>query len=142
MQITFFTYLNAILKKEKSYDEYYNFFKNEDNFKNFDAFMICRYLYQGNMVQYANYFNTLHGTLDKEQFFKLMYFIVPRNNIFIKYNKKIKKEQKQIINYIKEFYIISNKEAEEYLSILSDEDLKNLLIMFGINEKERNKILE
>jgi len=142
MEINFFTYLNAILKKEKSFEEYFEYFKSNDNFKNFDSFMIIRYLFQGNMVEHANYFNTLHGILDKEQLFKMMYFMVPKNNAFIKYNKKVKKEKSEIIKFIKDLYIISNKEAEEYLSILNDQDLNELLRMYGLDEKERRKILQ
>lgn len=137
----FFEYLKAITKKEKSFEEYFVYFRKIDNFKQFDSYMMNRYLYNGNMAQYANIFNKYLSTLSKEEMFRFMYFGTPVNKNFITYVKKIKKPKLEIIYFIKDFYTISYEKAEEYLYFLNDIDLDNLLNMYGKDEEEKRRIL-
>jgi hypothetical protein len=141
VDVTFFDYLQSLLKKDKSHEQALAFFKKHDDFRNFDSFMICKYLYQGNMMQWANYFQKYVYVLKKEEMFKLIYFNLPRNNVFIKYTKKVKEEKKEIIDYLKDYYQISQEKAKDYLDILSEDDLEDFLSMYGMDAKKIQKVL-
>jgi hypothetical protein len=141
-EITFFDYLNAVLKKDKLYDQYYDDFKLNDNFKSFENVIMMKYLYQGNLINYANEINKYVYLLNKEEFFKLLYYYIPKTNIFIKYNKKTSKEKNEMLEYISKYYKISIEKSKDIFNLLSLEDCKELLFRFGLNEKEVNKIIE
>jgi len=141
-EVTFFDYLNTILKKDRTFEKGYDFFKRNDDFKNFDPFIMCKYLYQGNMVDYANYFQKFVYVLKKEEMFKLMYFVLPKNNIFIQYNKKVKEEKKEIIEYIQKYYQVSYNRAKEYSELLSIEDKEELLKMHGLDDNKIERLLD
>lgn len=71
-------------------------FLSENFEKIFSPYILCRYLSMNTrLIDYAIYLNSVNSNsnLSKEQFYKLAYSIVPKQqNSYIKYIKKIKKE--------------------------------------------------
>jgi hypothetical protein len=71
-------------------------FLSENFEKIFSPYILCRYLSMNTrLIDYAIYLNSVNSNsnLSKEQFYKLAYSIIPKQqNSYIKYIKKIKKE--------------------------------------------------
>ena len=88
---SFFDCLSDILLKLSNGQLYtYDGFK-----KYFSKVMICRYLsMKSSLLLYAEYLNQIQYNLTNEQFYKLTYKLIPKQNSgFIKYIKKVKKEK-------------------------------------------------
>jgi hypothetical protein len=69
-----------------------------DKFKKvFSPYMLCRYLsMRESLVEYAEYFNLLQGTLTSEQIYLLAYNSTPKQNTgYIKYLKKTNKSNQE-----------------------------------------------
>lgn len=62
--------------------------------------MLCRYLsMKESLIEYAEYFNILQGTLTNEQMYILAYKLIPKQSSgYIKYLKKNKQNDKEIID--------------------------------------------
>lgn len=97
---SFFDCLSDILLKVSGGNLYtYNGFK-----KYFSKVMVCRYLsMKSSLIDYAEYLNKVQYNLSNEQFYILVYNLIPQQKTgYIKYIKKVK--QKDIItsNKLKE----------------------------------------
>ncbi len=72
-------------------------------------------------VFYANEVNQLHF-LDKDQQFDFYKYIVPKGKRFAKWNKAEKSSQDILM--LQEYYNINIRVAEQYLHILTDEQME------------------
>lgn len=143
-QKNIFDALNNIMQgKERDY------FKNltESEKKDYSVFMIQRYLSMnrdwiqtiGQVDRYA--FNCF----SKEQYDKLMIDLIPsRQKVFLKYVKKNKEKLKDdiTISYIAKKYEIPLAQAAGYIRFMTENDKKELLQSFGIDEKTIRKSIE
>lgn len=64
--------------------------------KHFSRFMVCRYLsMRTNLVNIAEYLNSMQTILTNEQFYVLAYKLIPKqSSAFIKYIKSAKQKEK------------------------------------------------
>jgi hypothetical protein len=138
--ITLFDYLNAICKKEKTLENYLVYFE-DNNWYEFSAFMLMKYLFFGNYITQANLINKYMYCLDKKQLFIMMYKTVPKNFQFIKWIKKDKDENK-LLEYIVQNYACNETEAKDYMKFMTKEDYITILKKWGIEEKKIKKLVE
>jgi hypothetical protein len=117
-------------------------FTDEDH-KQFTVYMIHRYIsmYEP-YIEVANYAQLLPQN-DKEKIYNFYCEMIPKSNIWLKYIKgSQEKVSENLLKHIANYYTISFREAEEYISILGKEGVKNILEKSGIEDKEIKKLLK
>ena len=116
---------------------------NEDEQKTYNKFIINRALgFNNNMLDIVNRLQGYDVT-PKESF---KYYQSKTGNKF-KFNKWIKGQKtktfnSELLTQIASYLECSKKQAEEYLSILSKKETKNLLKYIGLQETEIKKLLK
>lgn len=114
-----FDFINAInFTKENLFD------KDPLANKDYNAFIVNRGLsYFVDTIMYANEMNRLHQT-PKEWQFQFLLNSISQKKRFSKWNKK-EAESKQLA-LVKEYFGYSNEKAKVAMTILSDEQLKQI----------------
>ena len=133
-----FDWLNQI-----TYDKQpWNSFTEEDK-KSFEPYMIHRFLSMNpEYIEFVNLVQTFPYT-DKEKIYNIYLYMIPRKKMFLKYIKSsTKKKQENLLKHIASYYECSLGEAEEYIDILRESGVKNILNQLGIEEKEQKKLLK
>lgn len=114
---TLFDHLKAITQKE--YDP--NYFKNYDDVKTFDVYMINRFLSMNpDWVFLINILQQYTHDMPTEMVYKVYSNIIPKSKIFLKYvkNQKRKIYKKELIELFSKHYECSNKDASDLITIL------------------------
>jgi len=116
---------------------------NEDEQKSYNTFIINKALsFNSKYLDLIN--NIQHYTPSSKESFKYLQSVT--DNKF-KYNKWIKgsktvKYNKDLLSLVSDYLECSNKQAEEYLNILSKKETKNLLEFLGIQQDTLKKLLK
>ena len=137
--MTIFDWINQILVKKTHWNEF-----TEDEQKKFSPFIINRWLSMDkDFLEIVNYFQKYSiGTLESREVYKWYCDMLPRGKRFNKYIKgKKDKFNKEVLNYIVEYFEVSRLEASEYVQLIPKENLKDLLREFGKTEKEIKKLV-
>jgi hypothetical protein len=93
-------------------------------------------------IEFVNLVQTFPYT-DKEKIYNIYLYMIPRKKMFLKYIKSsTKKKQENLLKHIASYYECSLGEAEEYIDILRESGVKNILNQLGIEEKEQKKLLK
>jgi hypothetical protein len=132
-----FDWLNQI-----TYDKQpWNLFTEEDK-KSFEPYMIHRFLSMNpEYIEFVNLVQTFPYT-DKEKIYNIYLYMIPRKKMFLKYIKSsTKKRQEKLLGYVASYYECSLGEANEYIDILRENGVKNILNQLGVEEKEQKKLL-
>jgi hypothetical protein len=87
-----------------------------------------------------------YDKIPSPQFYKLLVDLVPKTTQRLFWIKKSKKSNKKLVNFISQWYSISSRESEEYLSIFTLNDagykeLGRILEGMGLNDFESEQIL-
>ena len=95
-----------------------------------------------NYLELVNYIQTIPIT-EKEKYYAIYCDLIPKNKIWNKYIKSgSTSKNKELINYMTLYFECSSKEVDEYLDLLSKEQIKDILSDFGIEDKEIKKLLK
>ena len=79
----------------------------------------------------------------KKEIYSIYREYIPKNNKWNKYIKSsIKQPNKDLVEYIKNYYECSVREAKEYLCILDQIDIKSILSSMGLEKKEITKLIK
>jgi heterodisulfide reductase subunit B len=133
-----FDWLNQI-----TYDKQpWNSFTEEDK-KSFEPYMIHRFLSMNpDYIEFVNLVQTFPYT-DKEKIYNIYLYMIPRKKMFLKYIKSsTKKRQEKLLGYVASYYECSLGEANEYIDILRENGVKDILNKIGVDEKEQKKLLK
>ena len=133
-----FDWLNQI-----TYDKQpWNSFTEEDK-KSFEPYMIHRFLSMNpDYIEFVNLVQTFPYT-DKEKIYNIYLYMIPKKKMFLKYIKSsLKKRQEKLLGYIASYYECSLGEANEYIDILRENGVKDILNKIGVDEKEQKKLLK
>lgn len=139
--MTPFDFLKLLHNKKISWSDL-----NEDEQKAWNTFIINRALSFS-----PNYLNIVSkiapytgGQLTSAEIFKYYQSMLPSNYRFQKWIKgaKANKFNKQLVEIISAYLECSNKQAEDYLSILDKKEIKTLLNHIGIQEGEIKKLMK
>ena len=88
-------------------------------------------------IEIINYFQK-YWSLDSKEVYRFYCDVLPRGKRFNKYikGKKDKKYDPELISIVCKNFECSVKEAKENLSIVSKEELKNILENYGTDPKQ------
>ena len=138
MSMKIFDWLNQI-----TYDKQpWNSFTEEDK-KSFEPYMIHRFLSMNpEYIEFVNLVQTFPYT-DKEKIYNIYLYMIPKKKMFLKYIKSSsKKRQEKLLGYVASYYECSLGEANEYIDILRENGVKDILNKMGVDEKEQKKLLK
>jgi hypothetical protein len=84
------------------------------------------------------------GQLSPSEIFKYYQSMLPKNYRYQKWIKgsKSSKFNKELIEHTSAFFECSNKQAEDYLSVLDKNEIKSFLKHIGIQENEIKKLMK
>jgi heterodisulfide reductase subunit B len=133
-----FDWLNQITYEKQPW----NSFTEEDR-KSFEPYMIHRFLSMNpEYIEFVNLVQTFPYT-DKEKIYNIYLYMIPRKKMFLKYIKSsTKKRQEKLLGYVASYYECSLGEANEYIDILRENGVKDILNKMGVDEKEQKKLLK
>ena len=132
--MTIFDWINQILVKKTHWNEF-----TADDQKKFSPFIINRWLsMEPEFIEIVNYFQKLAiGTLEPREVYKWYCEILPKGKRFNKYikGKKDKKYDKELLDIISSHFECSKLQTKDYLGLIDKLELKEILEMYGKDEK-------
>ena len=138
--MTIFDWINQILVTKKHWDEF-----TEDEQKKFSPFIINRWLSMDkDFIEIVNYFQKYAiGTLEPREVYKWYCDMLPKGKRFNKYikGKRDKKYDKELINMLTNHFECSKLHIKEYLELISKDEIKNILKMYGKDKKEIKRMM-
>ena len=133
--MTIIEWVNQLLIHKKPWDSFC-----ELDQKSFNSFIINRWLSMDEeFIEVVNYFQKYAiGTLEPREVYKWYSDFLPRGKRFNKYikSKKNKKYDPELIRIMCEYFQCSKMEVKENLSLISKEELKEILQKYGTNPKQ------
>lgn len=133
-----FDWLNEITEHKSPVDSF-----TEEDWGKWNTYMIHRFISMNiEYVELANYIQTIPYE-EKKQIYTIYKEIIPKKKAFFRYIKAKKKTlNKDLLKHISQHFECSIKEANEYMPILSQVNIKHILSQRGIDEKEQKKLLK
>jgi len=109
----------------------------------FNSYMIHRFLSMDkDLIEVVNYVQELPPQ-EKVMIYNIYKEFIPKNNKWNKYIKsKVKEPNKDLIEYIKDYFECSSKEAKEYINILDITKINRILNQIGLDKKEIKTLLK
>ena len=136
--MTIIDWINQVLVHKKPWDSF-----SESDKKTFNAFIINRWLSMDiEFVEILNYFQKYSiGTLEPKETYKLYCDVLPKGKRFNKYikGKKSKKYNKELVNMLVNHYETSKLQVEEYIELLSKDEIISILKVYGVDKKTIKK---
>ena len=135
-----FQHLSGIKEKKESWTSLSDMDK-----KSFSPFIINRWLSMNmDLLPIVNILQKYTiGFLSARDVYKVYLDFLPKKKTFDKYIKgsKSSKYNKDVLEYLSKWYGVSQREVTDYLEILSKDDVINILMKYGLTEKESKKVL-
>lgn len=133
-----FGWLNEITVQKSPPESFSN--KSWDNW---NSYMVHRFLSMNRYyIDIVNYVQKMNPQ-SKKEIYTIYKEMIPRKKLWLKYLKKESKTNtKKISEYIGEYMEVGLREANDYISILGKERIKNILHSMGIEDKEIKKIIK
>ena len=132
---TIFDHLAGITFKKTKWEDL-----TESDQKSFSPYLINRWLSMSpQLIEIVDMFQHYTiGPLSKEHVYKLYYDILPKGKFFTKYikGKKSDKYNKELISFLAKHYQVSKSESEEYISLLSKDEISAICKKYGKTDKE------
>tara|TARA_Y100001963_G_scaffold134891_1_gene195932 strand:- start:165 stop:581 length:417 start_codon:yes stop_codon:yes gene_type:complete len=135
-----FDWLNEITLHKKSWDSF-----SEEDHKSFNTFIINRFLSMNkDWIEIVNMLQQYTIGMESKDVYNLYVNMIPKGKRFLRYikGKKDKKYNKELINILCNYFECSKLEVIQYMDLLSKEQIKNTLIMYGKNKKEIKTLLK
>jgi len=136
-----FQHLSGIKEKKESWTSLSDMDK-----KSFSPFIINRWLSMNlDLLPIVNILQKYTiGFLSARDVYKVYLDFLPKKKTFDKYIKgsKSSKYNKEVLEYLSKWYGVSQREVTEYLEILPKGDVMNILMKYGLTEKESKKLLK
>ena len=139
--MTIIEWMNQLLVHKKPWDSF-----TESDQKSFSPFIINRWLSMDKeFIEIVNYFQKYAiGTLEPKEVYKWYLYFLPMGK---RYNKYIKSKNKKkydpiLINLICKYFECSKYQSGEYLELIHKEELKKILIMYGIDETKIKSMIK
>tara|TARA_Y100001963_G_scaffold94040_1_gene129585 strand:- start:1511 stop:1933 length:423 start_codon:yes stop_codon:yes gene_type:complete len=138
--MTIIEWMNQLLVHKKHWDDF-----TEDEQKKFSPFIINRWLSMDkDFIEIVNYFQKYAiGTLEPREVYKWYCDMLPKGKRFNKYikGKRDKKYDKELINMLTNHFECSKLHIKEYLELISKDEIKNILKMYGKDKKEIKRMM-
>ena len=137
--MTIIDWINQVLVHKKDWDSF-----SESDQKTFNTFIINRWLSMDpEFVEVVNYFQKYSiGTLESREVYKWYVDFLPKGKRFNKYikGKKDKKYDPELINIMCEYFQCSKTDVKENLSLISKEEVNQILEKYGTDPKKIKSI--
>ncbi len=79
----------------------------------------------------------------KKEIYSIYKEYIPKNNKWSKYIKSSNKEpNKDLVNHLKDYFKVSNREVKDYLKILDTTEIHRILMDRGLDKKEIKPLLK
>jgi hypothetical protein len=138
---TIFEHLSGIKEKKVNWNSLSDMDK-----KTFSPFIINRWLSMNmDLLPIVNILQKYTiGLLSARDVYKVYFDYLPKQKTFDKYikGKGVGKYNKEMLSHLSNWYGVSQREVIEYLDILSKDDIVNILMKYGLTEKESKKLLK
>jgi hypothetical protein len=138
---TIFDHLAGITFKKTKWEDL-----TELDQKSFSPYLINRWLSMSpQLIEIVDMFQHYTiGPLSKEHVYKLYYDILPKGKFFTKYikGKKSDKYNKELISFLAKHYQISKSESEEYIPLLSKDEISAICKKYGKTNKEIKQLMK
>ena len=80
---------------------------------------------------------------NKKEIYSIYKEYIPKNNKWSKYIKSSNKEpNKDLVNHLKDYFKVSNREVKDYLKILAPQEIHRILTDRGLDKKEIKPLLK
>jgi len=135
---TIFQWLNEITLYKSSPEDF-----SQESWDNFNSYMIHRYLSMDiNYIDIVNYVQKVNPQ-SKKQIYTIYQEMIPKKKVYLKYVKnENKRNYKELAEYIAEYLECSLGEADEYIDILQEHGIRNILWKMGVEDKETEKLIK
>ena len=133
-----FDWLNEITYTKRDWDSF-----TEDEQSSFSPYIVHRYvsMYYG-YIDIANIAQKLPMT-ESEKIYTIYKTMLPKKKMFLKYIKnQNKKNYKDIMEYVAEYFECGLGEAEHYIDIIQKVGVQDILFKMGVDEKKTKKLLK
>jgi hypothetical protein len=119
-----------------------NEFTNQD-WDTWNSYMVHRFLSMNpDFIELVNEVQMLPPT-SKKQIYSIYREYIPKNNKWSKYVKSSTKDpDKDLVEYLKNYFKVSTREIKDYLKILDKKEIQSILSKQGLEEKEIKKLLK
>jgi hypothetical protein len=131
-------WLNQITYEKKSWSSF-----TEDQQSSFNPYMVHRFvsMYNG-YIDIANIAQKIPLT-EKEKVYTIYKTLLPKKKMYLKYVKnQNQKNYKELAEYISDYFEVSLGEADEYIYILQEYGVRDILWKMGVNEDETEKLIK
>ena len=145
MAKSLFDHIKAITQEQRI--DYWDTLEEGDK-KTWSNYMIHRFLSMNpDWIEVLSEIQPYTQTLEPKQLYLLLIGLLPKGRHYLKYTKgkKVNKYEDWLIDLIKEDFMCSLKEAEEYCEILYStregrENIKYICERYGIDKKQITKL--
>lgn len=136
-----FDHINHI--REKQDPNYFESLSEADK-KSWSNYMVCRFLsMQPSLIEHINDLQRYSGILSPRDLYKVLIRIVPKGRAFYPYIKsKSEKQNKELVQLMCAHFQDSERNVLEYISLLTNDDVKDIVSKYGYTEKQINDLLE
>jgi hypothetical protein len=117
-------------------------FKDSD-WEVWNSYMVHRFLSQN--IDFLPIVNEVQSypPQSKKQIYSIYKEYIPKNNKWSKYIKSSNKEpNKDLVNHLKDYFKVSNREVKDYLKILDTAEIHRILTNRGLDKKEIKPLLK
>ena len=114
----------------------------ESDKKTWSNYMIHRFIsMKSDWIEVANEIQR-YWELKPKTIYQFYTNILPRGRTFLRYTKSKKKSkvEKWAMEHLKDYFECSTREVEEYLELLTKEQVVYILIKYGVDDKQLKKI--
>ena len=135
-----FDWLNQITYNKKDWNAF-----SESEHKSFNIFMVNRFLSMNKeWIEIVNMLQQYTIGMENKDVYNLYKTLIPKEKKFLRYikGKKDKKYNKDLIKILCNHFECSKLQVSEYIDLLPKHELKSVLRLYGINEKEIKKLIK
>ena len=108
-----------------------------------NSYMIHRFISMNpDYIEVVNYVQDFPPQ-EKQMIYSIYREFIPKNSKWNKYIKsKTKQPNKDLVDYIKNYFECSSKEAKEYIDMLGSMEIGRILTNIGLDKKEIKPLLK
>ena len=110
--------------------------------KTWSNYMIHRFIsMKSDWIEVVNEIQR-YWELKPKNLYQLYIDVLPRGRTFLRYvkSKKKSKVEKWAMEHLKDYFECSTREVEEYLELLTKEQVVYILMKYGVDDKQLKKI--
>ena len=135
---TLFEWLNEITLYKTAPEDI-----SQDSWDKWNSYMIHRYVSMNmDYIDVVNYVQKVNPQ-SKKQIYSIYREMLPKRKVYLKYVKnQNKRNNQELAEYIADYLECSLGEADEYIYLLQDTGVRDILWKMGVEEDETEKLIK